>query len=150
MSHQPRLEDLIDADTLWGWNEYMASLNFRHTGGTNHLEFISWIEREAKSFGLEVTRYPTPLNYWEAEAWSLRVTDASGASQEIPVAFYWPYSGETPSEGIAAELVDVGGGGEEGYSQTDVRGKIALVDLPVLIFVGLEDSRPTCSNVIAC
>ncbi|MGV9415458.1 hypothetical protein ACWDOP_36650 [Nocardia sp. NPDC003693] len=120
--------ELLDAPTMWRWVRDMAAHGPRFTGSPAHKRWIDSLARELTNFGLDVERYPTPLRYWNARDWSLTVTDAQGGTEQIPVAYYWPYSGTTPSAGITAPVVDAAGGG-------DLTGAIALVDRPVTTLV---------------
>ena len=122
------LDTFISQDELWKWNVRMASYNFRHTGSAIHRQYIDWLEEKLLGFGLKVTRYPVPINYWEPSEWSLAVTDANGETRQIPVAFYWPYSGNTPSSGITADVVDVGKSSTLPVPLANVQRKIVLVD----------------------
>lgn len=106
----------------------MAALGPRITCGQAHRKWITYLANAASDMGLEVTRYPVPVRYWEATAWSFEVTDASGKVTPIPVANYIPYAGETSPEGITAQLADLGLGTAENYTGRDVSGKIVLVD----------------------
>ncbi|MEU0545343.1 hypothetical protein ABZ319_36260 [Nocardia sp. NPDC005978] len=116
--------DLLDAETMWRWVERMAACGPRFTGSPAHRRWIDSLAAELASFGLEVERFPTPLKYWNARDWSLTVTEATGETHRIPVAYYWPYSGTTPAEGITGLVADAAGG-------ADLTGRIAMVDRPV-------------------
>ncbi|OHV28520.1 hypothetical protein BBK14_17960 [Parafrankia soli] len=107
--------DLVDVDTLWGWVERMTAAGPRFTGSAAHRHHIDDLERQLRDYGLEVTRHPTPLSQWLARSWSLRVTDATGATRSVPVAYYRPYSGETGPAGVEGPLVDLGAGAEADY-----------------------------------
>ena len=47
----------------------------------------------------------------------------------MPVSSYFPYSGETPAHGLAAELVDAGGGTQADFAAGTFAGTIAFVTL---------------------
>ena len=110
------------------WTHTMAALGPRITCGQAHRKWIDYLADTASSMKLEVTRYPVPVRYWEATAWSLDVTDGAGKVTNIPIANYVPYAGETPAQGISAPLADLGLGAADNYSGKDVAGKIVLVD----------------------
>ncbi|KAB2348593.1 hypothetical protein F8566_15900 [Actinomadura rudentiformis] len=76
-------------------------------------------------------RHPVPLDQWEARSWSLKVTDAGGLTHQVPVAYYRPYSGETPAGGVRGGLVDVKAGQAADYQGKDVRGRIVVADYPI-------------------
>ncbi len=119
------------ADLLWERTLHMASFNFRHTGSVIHRRYLKTVEKQFKAHGLDVKRYPTPLKYWDARRWSLRVKDSRGRIHRIPVAYYRPYSGETSAQGITSGVVDVRTGQPSDYEATNVRGKIVLADLTI-------------------
>ena len=126
LSHSPALAaPMSDAEK---WTHTMAALGPRITCGQAHRKWISFLADTASGMKLEVTRYPVPVRYWEATAWSLEVTDSAGKITAIPVASYVPYAGETPVQGISAPLADLGLGAADNYSDKDVAGKIVLVD----------------------
>jgi len=110
------------------WTHAMAALGPRITCGAAHRKWITYLANTLSDMNLPVTRYPVPVRYWEATAWSLEVTDQLGKVTSIPVANYVPYAGETSAEGISAQLVDVEVGTAENYPDKNVTGKIVLVD----------------------
>lgn len=114
--------------SLRRWVTDMVALGPRITGGKAHRRWIDYLEAELKAFGLQPRRYGTPLRYWEARRWSLRVADAAGVEHDLPVAFYLPYAGETGPHGVTGEIVDVGQGLEKDYDAASVAGKIVLFD----------------------
>lgn len=110
------------------WTHAMAALGPRITGGQAHRKWIAYLADRLAEMQVPVTRYPVPLRYWEATAWSLAVTDSAGKVTSIPVASYVPYAGETARDGVSAPLADLGPGAAENYAGKDVAGKIVLVD----------------------
>ncbi len=110
------------------WTHAMAALGPRITCGEAHRKWITYLVSRLSEMGLHATRYPVPVRYWEATAWSLDVTDHLGKMTSIPVANYVPYAGETSAEGISAQLVDLGPGAAANYTNKNVGGKIALID----------------------
>ncbi|HSS12419.1 MAG TPA: hypothetical protein VLL04_00905, partial [Rhizomicrobium sp.] len=110
------------------WTHVMAALGPRITCGQAHRKWITYLADTLSGMNLPVTRYPVPVRYWEATAWSLEVKDHLGKVTSIPVASYVPYAGETSAEGISAELADLGLGTAETYAGKNVAGKIVLVD----------------------
>jgi hypothetical protein len=70
-----------------------------------------------------VTRFPR----WEAKRWGIGIRPASGQPFNVPVTSYWPYSGQTPADGVTGELVD--GGTHPAYQLSGVEGKIVFVDI---------------------
>lgn len=133
-----RAEDLVDADTLWGWVERMTAAGPRFTGSAAHRRYLDDLERQLRGHGLTVTRYPTRLDQWIARSWSLRVTDSAGVTHDIPVASYRPHAGETGPAGVSGPLVDLGAGDDEAYRAAGgagagggLTGAVVLVDAPV-------------------
>lgn len=122
---------MMSSDALWERTLHMASYNFRHAGSPTHQRYLNSVEAQFNAYGLSVKRYPTPLKYWEAKRWSLRVKDSHGRVHIVPVAYYRPYSGETPAKGVTATVVDVRTGQAADYENTDVKGKIVLADLTI-------------------
>lgn len=128
------------------WTHAMAAFGPRITCGEAHRKWISYLAARLSEIGLPAARYPVPVRYWEATAWSLEVTDRSGTVTSIPVANYVPYAGETSSEGISAELVDLGPGAAADYAGKDASGKIVLVDKT---FPGDRSARDYIGPLIA-
>jgi hypothetical protein len=110
------------------WTHAMAALGPRITCGQAHRKWIIYLANAVSGMGLQVKRYPVPVRYWEATAWSREVTDRAGKVTPIPVANYVPYAGETPAEGKTGRLADLGLGAAENYTDKDVTGKIVVVD----------------------
>jgi hypothetical protein len=128
------------------WTHAMAALGPRITCGQAHRKWITYLANAVSAMGLQVRRYPVPVRYWEATAWSLEVTDRAGRVTPIPVANYVPYAGETSAEGITGQLADLGLGAAENYANRDVTGKVVLVDK---IFPGDRSVRDYIGPLIA-
>ncbi|GAA2614704.1 PA domain-containing protein [Actinomadura fulvescens] len=126
-----RAPELVDARTLFGWVEEMSELGPRFAGSRAHRRYLSLVVRRLQSYGLNVRRHPVPLDQWEARTWSLKATGADGRTHTIPVAYYRPYSGETPARGVRGDLVDVRAGQAADYQGKDVRGRIVVADYPM-------------------
>jgi hypothetical protein len=120
--------DLVPVETLWQWVEQMVGFGPRLTGSDAHRRYLDFLHDRLASFGLAVTRYPTPLYAWQARAWALRAVDSDGLTHTVPVAFYRPHSGETPPRGVTATVVDVHAGGAADYQGRNVQGRIVLAD----------------------
>ncbi|MDT3400151.1 PA domain-containing protein [Streptomyces sp. B1866] len=121
--------DPAAADALFEQVERMTAHGPRFTGGEAHRRYVDDLQGGLESYGLTVTRYPVPLDGWWARRWSFQVADADGRTEQIPLAYYRPHSGETPPEGVTAELVYVGDGTADDYQRVDVRGKIVVADI---------------------
>jgi len=121
---------LVDATLLPKWVADMTAIGPRFTGGAAQSQWIDYLDSELTSFGLSPIRYPVPMHYWEATAWSLEITDSAGTVTDIPVAYYVPYAGETSADGITAQVLDVGPGTAANFSGLDATGKIVVMDRP--------------------
>jgi hypothetical protein len=113
----------------WEWLEWMAKLGPKFTGNPAHVEFVNFLDKNLRAAGLEVIRDAYRFPRWDAKKWSLTVTPASGTAFNIPVTSYFPYSGETPAQGVTGPLVFVGNCKKPDLS--NVSGKIAVVECPV-------------------
>ncbi len=130
-------------DTLWQWTKQMADVGFRHTGSRAHRRYIDMVAGQLAGYGLTVKRYPTPLDYWEATSWLLEVTDAEGLRHDIPVAYYRPYSGETPPQGVTAPVVDIGTADVAGYGhEVYIALTALLLNLAVTVVVSVVLHAP--------
>ncbi|MBO2451902.1 hypothetical protein J4573_32780 [Actinomadura barringtoniae] len=122
--------DLVDSGTLMSWVKAMSDLGPRFTGGHAHRRYVDLVEAQLRSCGLTVGRHPVPINAWEAGAWSLTVEDVGGRTHRLPSS-YRPYSGQTSSDGVRGELIEVGAGQPADYEGKDVRGRVVVADYPL-------------------
>jgi hypothetical protein len=111
---------------VWDWQVWMAKLGPKYTGNKAHVEFVEFLAAKLKDAGLDVARERYTLPRWEARRWEVTVSPASGKSFNAPVTSYFPYSGQTPAEGVTGELVYAGHNPK--FELGNLRGKIALVD----------------------
>jgi hypothetical protein len=95
-------------DEVWKWQVWMAKLGPKYTGNKAHTEFVEFLASNLKTLGLDVQRDRYTLPMWEARRWSIKAKSANGASTEIPVTGYYPYSGRTGSDGVTGPLTHVG------------------------------------------
>lgn len=114
---------LPGAEELADWQRLMEQMGPRLTGTRAHEEFIRFIAGKLEELNLEVKEDVYPFRMWEAETASLTM---EGTDTSIPVASVFPYSGETPSEGITAEVVFC-----KANRFAKARGKIACVEVHV-------------------
>ncbi len=84
--------------------EKMVSFGPRLTGSSAHADFVDWLDAEFRALGFETKRDPHLFTHWLARSWSLSWVDGGEA---IPVAAYYPYSGETSASGIDGDLVSL-------------------------------------------
>ncbi len=94
--------------------------------------------------GLNVHRDKHLFTKWEAKHWSLALHKEQGELEELPVSFYYPYSGATPEDGVTGELIYCGKG-PGNYKKA--AGKIAIVEvksisLPSPLFFKRRSSFP--------
>ena len=92
----------------WDWQVWMAKLGPKYTGNPAHTQYVEFLATKLQSFGLDLTRDRYTLPRWDARRWEIKVHPVSGASFNVPVTSYYPYSGQTPSAGVTGELVHLG------------------------------------------
>ena len=87
-----------------------------------------YIADKLRSFGCtDVVLEPVPLALALPEEWRL-VAHAPEGAQELECSFV-RYAAFTDAEGVRAELAYLGEGAEADFENTDVRGKIVVVDI---------------------
>lgn len=115
---------------VWDWQVWMAKLGPKYTGNKAHVAFVEFLDTELKKIGLEVSHESYTFTRWDAKRYALRIADAVGRPQEVPVTSYYPYSGQTPPEGVTGELV-YGGTTISPKVPDDLAGKILYIDVPI-------------------
>jgi hypothetical protein len=130
------LKALPDRDEFWGWQQKLAERGPRFTGNAAHRGFVDELQAQLEDIGLTVHRDELRFRRWEATRWELRLHGVPSGEEVLPVAYYYPYSGQTSSPGVTGELVHCGGA-PGNYSQAT--GKIAVVEacippFPTLFF----------------
>ena len=116
---------------VWEWQLWMAKLGPKYTGNKAHGAFVEFLNTELKKIGLEVSRESYAFTRWDAKRYELKVIDAVGRPQPVPVSSYYPYSGQTGPEGVTGELVYCG----TTFSPqvpNNLTGKILYIDVPIL------------------
>lgn len=113
-----------EAETLWDWNLRLADAGPRLTGNGAHRAFIDWLEDQFERSGLKVHRDRNTFTRWKPRRWSLSI-----AGEPIDVAFYFPYSGETPAAGITAPLIHLGVSPLNAIGWALAKDKIAVVEV---------------------
>lgn len=101
----------------------LERLGPRLTGSKAHQAFIDFLSEQIRALQLEVKEDIYQFDMWEADEAALRLEN-SGTS--IPVASVFPYSGETPPDGITAEVVFC-----KSNRFAKAKGKIACVEVAV-------------------
>ena len=131
-----RLRRGIDRRTMWRWHEELADMGPRLTGSPAHDRYTDFLTDQLEQMGLRVHRDRLMFDRWDPRRWALSV-----GGRSMPVAYYYPYSGITPRDGVSAPLVYLGNslGGEVGQQPAPsspawelARGKIAVVEAPTM------------------
>ncbi|NED94723.1 hypothetical protein G1H11_05305 [Phytoactinopolyspora alkaliphila] len=117
---------LPDREEFTRWNDELARLGSRLTGTAAHQEFVDSVSGRLEAMGLHVHRDELRFRRWEPRRWELWM--GGEASQRLAVTSPFPYSGETPADGVTGELVYCG---KAPGTFTDASGRIAVVDVPV-------------------
>jgi hypothetical protein len=114
---------------VWASLEWMAALGPKYTGNEAHVKYVEWLATQLQSSGLTVERDHYTFPRWEAKHWRVGVTPTSGAPSDVPVTSYFPYSGQTPPEGVTGDLVYAGSSPD--FKLDGLHGKIVLVDFAI-------------------
>jgi hypothetical protein len=114
---------------VWAWETWMAKLGPKYTGNKAHVEFVEWLATNLTSSGLELVRENHKFTRWEERRSALTITPASGKSFAAPITSYFPYSGQTKTEGVTGELVYCGSAPK--FDMSNLQGKIALLEAPI-------------------
>src|ERR1700677_1078972 len=112
---------------VWDNLAWMAALGPKLTGNKAHNSYIDFLQSNMEKVGLEVTRDRYTLPMWEAKRWEIAVQTATGDTFKPKVTSYYPYSGQTPPEGVTGELEYVGSD-PTFFDLQKLKGKVALVD----------------------
>jgi hypothetical protein len=113
--------------------EYFVSLGERLSGTRAEEKGIHYIKEVAESYGLTVELHEIDafLSYGTKES----KLELKEAPKMIPVGertiecVGYAFSGSTPSNGIEGELIYMGSGTVEDFENTQIKGKIALINL---------------------
>jgi len=116
----------VSGEEMYNWAGEICGFGPRRPGTAAYLEALDYLVGKTKGWGVEVWLDEIIIPMYFPQHHELTVL--SPAKAEIDA---WPlyWAGSTPSEGIEAELVDVGYGTSKEFSTVDVKGKIALVNL---------------------
>jgi hypothetical protein len=121
------IDGLASQDQVWSWVETLNGFGSRLTGSEAHRRSIDFLAGELQAAGMTVQRDTRHFRLWQARRWSLELVSADGASTPVPTAFYFPYSGETPRQGVRGELLYFS---KAPHSFASAAGKIAVIDVP--------------------
>ena len=132
---------------VWEWQEQLVRFGTRYTGSPGHAAYVDWLTSQLAAVpGLTVRTDRLTFSRWLARDYALQVTvpAAVGASGPVPLTYYYPYSGQTPPQGVTAKLADLGtytpaapGSAGSGYTAAfwaPAKGAIALVRTPAPVF----------------
>src|SRR5215469_8225784 len=125
-----RAELLPSQKELWDWQVWMAKLGPRYTGNEAHTTFVEFLASEFQKAGVEIIRDSYKFTRWDAKRCDITVTPNGGAAFKLPFTSYYPYSGQTPPEGVSGELV-YAGTSVEVKIPADAQGKILFLESPV-------------------
>lgn len=144
MNRKLDIDKLPSQQDVWAWQQKLDSYGPRLTGNAAHRQMIDDLEAELQQMGLQTHRDHHSFTKWEAKQWGLSVIGEDGVEEEVPVTFYYPYSGSTSEEGVTAELVYCGKGPGK---FREAAGKIAVVEvssprLPSLLFGKQRSAYP--------
>jgi hypothetical protein len=136
-SRPDRATGLPSLGEVWGWEQQLVRFGTRYTGSPGHAAYVDWLTSQLGAVpGFTVRTDRLTFNRWLARDYELRVkVPASvGVSGQVPLTYYYPYSGQTPPGGITAKLVDLGtylpaalGSGYTPAFWAAAKGAIALV-----------------------
>lgn len=123
----------ISKQNLQTGMDTMNAYGVRLTGSRAHNDFISYLQEEIKNLGVKIYSDPFYFRRWEEKSSSIEIIDGD-ENINIPVSSAYPYSGETSTDGITAELVYV----KSLPDVKNVKGKIAVFDVSNINFIPSE------------
>jgi len=112
-------------ETIVRWLAYMNNLGPRLTRSTAHAQFTAYIKSELESFGIPALVDTIPFVRWEQR--NARLTVDQSEAVEINLSAAFPYSGQTPPEGVSGELIAC----PKKRDINSVKDKIVLVEMRV-------------------
>lgn len=104
-----------------------SAIGLHRTGTEGGERLIDWLDGRLRSYGLQTAVEPFDFMQFAPRKTALTLADGS----DIKVFPYW-YSGRTGSEGLRAELVDVGSGTPAAFAAESVAGRLVLADIALL------------------
>ena len=116
-------------EELWEDLNKMVDLGPRLTGNSAHKQMLDYLEQDMQAMGFETYRDRISFKRWDASQYGITIIYPDGTRHDVPVASYWPRSGETPPEGITAPL-----------ASSHLWGKIALDDYDLNYLLSLTVS----------
>ena len=127
------MDFVISKENLLNGVEKMNSFGTRLTGSKGHNDFIKWLKNEISEMNIPIFSDPFFFRRWEEKHSLIEIADGT-EMMNIPVSSAYPYSGETTSEGITAELVLV----DRIKDIPDTTGKIAVYNVANINFLPSE------------
>ena len=122
----------LPAAQLHAWQAQLDAMGLRATGSPVHERFVDALHERLARAGVHQLHFePVPIERWTTDRWSLRLLTGSAAGA-VPTASYIPYSGRTPADGVAGELVVVDPSAPPAVGS--LRGKIAVFDVPLVTY----------------
>jgi len=100
------MDFMVSKEKLFDGIHTMNAFGTRLTGSKGHNDFVAYLKNEIKDMGFEVYSDLYSFDRWEAKESSIVIHTDNGY-ESIEVSSEWPYSGETPEDGITAEIVEV-------------------------------------------
>ncbi len=94
---------MVDRDHLARGMEELVSIGPKLTGSEGQARFIDYLKKEISDLGLPVYAEPFFFESWEPLGSSVGLVGEDGETTDAPVSSVYPYSGETPDEGIIAD-----------------------------------------------
>ncbi len=118
-------------EEIFGYIRDIYNFGSRRPGSPEAAATAEYIVARLEEFGFEEIHVETTtFDYWKPLQWNLTVDMGSGPTSLE--SFYVPYSGPTSAAGVSAPVVYVGNGEPAEWRGQDLKGKIVLVDLPVM------------------
>jgi len=138
-AHDPRL--VPSRDTLWGWLQQLHQFGpVRNTGTAACRAFEEWLASRFGELGCAVERDQFRLMSWEGNITDCHVSirEDSGATRELDVVAYYPFSKSTRGgDAAVGRLIFAGLGDEAGEamarSQPDstLAESIVVINMPI-------------------
>ncbi len=126
-----------DEDRIYGWIEDLVGMGYRRTGTPEGERAAAYVKCEFEKLGLQDVHYETADSWnWQVSSSSMHFNGEQVDSYPTAHTFVTldqPSEFATPSEGLTAEVVDVGRGTAAEMALHDVRGKIVMFDLRFLL-----------------
>lgn len=122
-----RILEEISGEQIWKHMENFTNISPQRLSGTEEeKKTVDYIKKSFESYGLPVMVHELDALVSFPGHGELKIT--SPETKTIKCSVFAQIASTLP-EGIEAEIVYMGSGGEQYYKEKDVRGKIVLVDL---------------------